>query len=276
MKTTRYNNYRIVGEIAYIQCHDGVEILIDSADVCKVSDYVCFYREGKGAFLRIARKTFSLPRFLLGNPKFRVQHLDRNPKNCCRNNLFAGNSFERFGTYWKVYCYDGRYFLIDSDDYDKVHMYVWHIDLNGYVVAKINNKTTKLHRYLLSPAPDMEVDHIDRNPLNNRKSNLRFANRSINCFNRSTPHTNTSGHKGVYRSKDGQWHGQITYNGTKYYLGTFTSADEAITARLKAEEILLNAKELQTSSQDPNRVRFNDQSKDVESGWLSKQCPPYR
>ena len=80
-----------------------------------------------------------------------------------------------------------------------------------------------LHRYLLgqSPFPGAQVDHIDGNPLNNRRSNLRWVTHQQNAFNR----VNTRGYYWNKRAK--KWLARIGIDGRKISLGYFSSEDEA-------------------------------------------------
>jgi hypothetical protein len=79
-------------------------------------------------------------------------------------------------------------------------------------------------------------DHIDRNPLNNRKNNLRKATQSENMRNRSIFSNNKSGVTGVYFCKHHQkWVAQITVDKKQIRLGTFSDKDKAIITRLTAE-----------------------------------------
>ena len=64
-------------------------------------------------------------------------------------------------------------FTFDVTDYNLVVgiKRCWHVNCNGYVVAKVNNKELKLHNLLISPDKGYIVDHIDGNPLNNCRDN---------------------------------------------------------------------------------------------------------
>lgn len=53
----------------------------------------------------------------------------------------------------------------------KVKNYKWNDNGNGYIKTESTNKPTYLHRLLLNCPKGLEVDHIDHNKLNNRKSN---------------------------------------------------------------------------------------------------------
>jgi len=79
------------------------------------------------------------------------------------------------------------------------------------------------------------VDHIDRNPLNNRKSNLRRCNQSQNISNSKIPVHNTSGFKGAYFNKNrGVWQSYINKNKKHIYLGAFKTKIAAAEAYNKA------------------------------------------
>lgn len=86
--------------------------------------------------------------------------------------------------------------------------------------------------------PEEDIDHIDRNKLNNRIKNLRLVSDSENLFNTNVRPDNTSGHKGVsWSERDQVWRAYISNgSGKQVHLGVYKSKDEAIFAR-KREEI---------------------------------------
>lgn len=79
--------------------------------------------------------------------------------------------------------------LIDDEDVDIFNKYKWHISDSGYVVWRglINGKkkTVRLHRLIMHADEDQIVDHINRDKLDNRKSNLRFTTYADNLKNTS-------------------------------------------------------------------------------------------
>jgi len=83
----------------------------------------------------------------------------------------------------------------------------------------------------------VELDHKDRNKLNNRKENFRPATHSQNSMNKDLQSNNTSGIIGVhwYSSKD-KWASGIMLNRKQIHLGYYINKDDAIKARLKAEQ----------------------------------------
>ena len=80
-------------------------------------------------------------------------------------------------------------------------------------------------------------DHIDRNPLNNRKENLRAATTAENSRNRNISKNNTSGIIGVgLNKKNGKWRARITFEQNEIFLGEYIKKEDAIITRLKAEK----------------------------------------
>ena len=80
------------------------------------------------------------------------------------------------------------------------------------------------------------VDHKDRCKTNNHLSNLRWATQTENLQNASMKSNNTSGVIGVsWDKKNNKWRVRIHVNGVHKNLGSFTSKDDAITARSNAE-----------------------------------------
>lgn len=81
-----------------------------------------------------------------------------------------------------------------------------------------------------------DIDHIDGNTLNNRRSNLRGVSRSENLRNLGGAYKNSkSGALGV--NKAGQtWMARIRVGDTRLYLGRFKTQEEAVIARLEGEK----------------------------------------
>lgn len=87
------------------------------------------------------------------------------------------------------------------------------------------------------PSQRFDVEHKDRNRANNSWANLRLATRSQNNMNAGLRKDNKSGHRGVGRRKDtGKWYARIAAEGKLHLLGHFDSFDEALCARLHAEQ----------------------------------------
>lgn len=116
------------------------------------------------------------------------------------------------------------------------------VDDSGYNHIRLKGKLYLEHRliYLLHHKylPEL-VDHVDRNPRNNRIENLREACKKLNAINSGLPANNRSGIKGVSWHKAGQkWTAQIKNDGVKIHLGSYSKLQDAVEARLKAEEDL--------------------------------------
>lgn len=89
-----------------------------------------------------------------------------------------------------------------------------------------------MHRLLIYVPPGFEVDHINRNGLDNRRANLRTCTKSENAANREKVGGDTSSkYKGVHRRADsGKWMARIKVNGRRRSLGCFYSEEEAALA----------------------------------------------
>lgn len=139
----------------------------------------------------------------------------------------------------------GVAFQIDDDDEFVVSRYSWSIGSNGYPMAHVGKgphlRTIYLHQFLLGKAPTgLEWDHENRDPLDNRRSNLRAVTHAFNSRNRSLNQNSTSGVRGVYWAKrEGKWRARIGRGaGRHVHLGQFAEKAEAIAARRAAEESL--------------------------------------
>ena len=130
----------------------------------------------------------------------------------------------------KVYCLTakGQRYVIDFCDLEKVKKYSWCLSKTGYFVANIQGKVTKLHRFILQAGDGEVVDHIDGNPANNSRSNLRICTLSENAKNLKSKSL------GVRKRKN-RWAARIVVNYKELYLGTYDTREEALSARQKAE-----------------------------------------
>lgn len=101
-----------------------------------------------------------------------------------------------------------------------------------YAYRLLVNRRVPLHRIILARmlgrelAGDEQVDHINGNGLDNRRSNLRLANHSENTWNRAISRNNTSRFKGV-DWHNGKWRARIGVGGKRQFLGHFETPEEA-------------------------------------------------
>lgn len=135
----------------------------------------------------------------------------------------------------------GQVTVVDAIDAD-LAQYSWRAQFNpGYANGgKFTAKRTDgilLHRIILSRmisrelSYDEKVDHINHDPLDNRRSNLRLATNSQNLFNRPMRKGNTSGYKGVtFHRSTGKWRARVGYKNKQIYLGLFNTPEEAYKA----------------------------------------------
>jgi hypothetical protein len=85
--------------------------------------------------------------------------------------------------------------------------------------------------------PELEVDHIDGNGLNNKFSNLRLVSHELNMKNKSLYKTNNTGQPGVsYFKQTGKWRAAISIGKIKKHIGYYDSIDDAISARKDYEQ----------------------------------------
>lgn len=112
----------------------------------------------------------------------------------------------------------------------------------GYRIIAIRDVRYRAHRlawlYTYGEWPKGQLDHINRNPDDNRIANLREATPQENQRNRWLPSNNTSGYPGVVFNKShGKWIASITVSRKRIHLGTFDSKEQAIEARMEAESL---------------------------------------
>jgi hypothetical protein len=120
-----------------------------------------------------------------------------------------------------------KYTKIDRDKYDLVKQFIWSEDAG----AAHNTSKGYLHQFLTNYVYD-EVDHKNRDPLDNRMENLRGANHSTNGMNRDVQSNNLSGVPGVcFQQKSSLWLCNITINNRHICLGSWKQKEDAVKMR---------------------------------------------
>ena len=124
---------------------------------------------------------------------------------------------------------------VDNEDYEYLNQFKWYArkDKTTFYVErnktkKDPNRELKMSRLIMKPFKSLEIDHIDRNGMNNQKNNLRVCNRTQNMRNRKS--WSSSGYLGVHINKEKYILAHIRIDGKCIHLGTFKTKIEAAKA----------------------------------------------
>ncbi len=142
----------------------------------------------------------------------------------------------------------GMYAFVDDADYGLVKDYKWRSHKEGgakisYYSAVANTcvdgkrGSLRMSRLIMGLNKDdrLEVDHINGNPLDNRRINLRLATHAENCRNRGASKNSSSKYKGVSWDKSvNKWIVQICINGKNINIGR--SRNETFAASMYDEK----------------------------------------
>lgn len=131
----------------------------------------------------------------------------------------------------------GFFVKVDDEDFDELNKYKWHAGRKGFGKfyacrsQRIDKKKIGIymHRQLLAAVKGQEVDHIDGDPFNNQKLNLRLCSHSQNMANRSVSHRKKSNFRGIYKVGN-KWAAKCY----RKYLGIYISDVDAAKAFDKA------------------------------------------
>lgn len=158
------------------------------------------------------------------------------------NNLIRGNSKSCGNCYENSYRVsddgssiimsfpDGTEFLIDIDDFERISAYTWSHS-KGYALTYVDGKYPKLHRFIMNAPSNLEVDHINSDTRDNRKSNLRFATHKENSRNIRVRSDSSTGVKGVhYSDRLNKYIAYITVDSKRIHLGCYKLELEAANA----------------------------------------------
>lgn len=162
-------------------------------------------------------------------------------KNEVGNKIKKYNKYDMSGEYGVGFTRNkNEPFYFDKEDFDKIKNYCWSSNKSkkdGYVKLCARDAQTrkliKFHKIVFG----VNVDHINRNTLDNRKENLRFATPSQQNYNKGLNARNTTGYTGVQVDKrTGKFRAQIKICGKVYYSKLCETKEEAAIERKKLEE----------------------------------------
>jgi hypothetical protein len=140
-----------------------------------------------------------------------------------------------------------EFVMVDDEDYEELNKYNWNLTFatknkkDGKIYeytkpypqiqSRMNYKLISMSRYIMKH-PEGLVDHIDRNTLNNQKSNLRVVNKQNNSLNKKAVENTSSRFTGVYWDKKSEkWHVCVKKDRKTKHLGLFYSEIEAAEMR---------------------------------------------
>lgn len=144
---------------------------------------------------------------------------------------------------------NGYEYQIDKKDLRLVSQFTWTKPSDGYVKCyrektidgKRNRKVFLLHRLITGAKKGELVDHINNDPMDNRRSNLRITTKSVNALNTNKIRGNTPFQGVMFNKQFGKYQAKITINKKSYHLGVFNNPEDASVAyQLRKKEVLSN------------------------------------
>lgn len=128
----------------------------------------------------------------------------------------------------------GESILVDDEDFEFLSKYTWRVSQGYACRGERVNGIYLLHRVVmgLTKRDGKIVDHINRNKLDNQKSNLRLVDYCLNCQNRNQRFNSTTAYKGVTKdsTRKKPYRTTIGHYGKYIHIGYFATAEEAYEA----------------------------------------------
>jgi hypothetical protein len=126
------------------------------------------------------------------------------------------------------------YALVDIGDLEIVRGISWTRDPRGYVVGRPagHGGSVTMHRLIIHGLDKSGgcTDHKDGNRLDNRRCNLRSCTNKENTRNTRIAKNNSTGFKGIRKTKNGRWNARITANMKEIHIGNYATMEEAAAA----------------------------------------------
>lgn len=124
----------------------------------------------------------------------------------------------------------GKVAIVDDADFEWLNQWKWCYVSSGYAMrrqylggGRDNEKAEYIlmHRLIIGANKKQTVDHINRDKLDCRRTNLRICTRQQNQCNSTLLRTNnTSGYRGVYWYKPyKKWMVSVSHKGTPHFGG---------------------------------------------------------
>ncbi|MCK4999579.1 MAG: HNH endonuclease [Anaerohalosphaera sp.] len=127
-----------------------------------------------------------------------------------------------------------RFALVEPADHPALSKFKWYAvkTPHTFYAARSHNKSQiRMHRQILNAPPNLIVDHIDHNGLNNTRKNLRLATPAQNARNQKPRKNKSSKYKGVcFHKRDKTYHARIYHNGKPIHIGCFKNEKDAAKA----------------------------------------------
>jgi hypothetical protein len=131
----------------------------------------------------------------------------------------------------------GKFATVDDADYEHLSQWEWFYHSQGYAVRNARKgelgqrSIVYMHRYIVGAAAGMDVDHQDRDKLNNQRYNLREATQAQNQHNRAPRAGRAIPYKGVrFDPVRNRYRARITVNRREMQLGRFMTMEDAARA----------------------------------------------
>lgn len=143
----------------------------------------------------------------------------------------------------KIKLTKGKIAIVSPGDYEKIVCEDWQLAENRsgnlYAARIEGTKVIYMHRVIMGAAKGQIVDHKNRQTLDNRRENLRFATKGQNNRNRPKCAKGASSkYKGVSKRKDEKrWRASITHEGRHIHLGNFENEEDAARAYDEAAKV---------------------------------------
>lgn len=163
--------------------------------------------------------------------------------------------------------------LIDKEDKEKCEKYQWRLNACGtntayaaahYIDKDGKDKTIPMHRYIMSYNGNLQIDHINRNGLDNRKQNLRIVRHTINNLNKTTKGTKNI--SGYYMSR-------FQADGKLFNLGYYATEKEAsYIAEISKQKYIKNKEEFLL---DYNLIKEIDSLPNPKRNIVKTPCGHY-
>lgn len=155
-------------------------------------------------------------------------------------------------------------FIIDKEDIEKIKYHKWRFSHSHVVTGLPAKKTGRELSWVILGLDNRDeknknivIDHIDGNPKNNRKNNLRICSQSKNVLNKKFMSNNTSGFIGVsYRKDRDRYDPEIRLQNIRCHLGYTKTLEEAVYKRYIAEQLLF--KNFANQEEQKRKKEFTD------------------